>query len=134
MPLNHNAAPNPAHLPPATMPSPSPFPRALRTAFGAGLLLAMAACVAPPPPIVLHPPVAARRLAPARARETTHTPRCERPARPALTEAEKTRLFDEFDGWEGDRRAPGATAGAPLPPPAPARNRAAPPGCRVSGD
>ncbi len=98
----------------------------------AALLLALAACTPPPPPIVLHPQAAARHPPVARAKGPAPIPRCEPSARPNLTEAEKTRLFEDFDGWQGEHRPPGAAPGAPVPPPAPGTGRAAPAGCRVS--
>lgn len=104
-------------------------PRALLATCCIALPLATLAC-APSPPIVLNPRAVARQPTVPRTREAARDRRCEQPTRAALTEAEKTRLFDEFDGWQDVRRPPGATA-APVPPPAPARNRPAPPGCRV---
>lgn len=106
----------------------------VRRAACAALLLATSACVAPPPPIVLRPPAMTRHPVATRAKEATRNRNCERPARSVLTEAEKARLFDEFDGWQDERRPPGTTADAPVPPPAPKGNRAVPPGCRVSRD
>lgn len=114
------------------MPNPLLQPRTLRTVFGAGLLLATAGCVAPPPPIPRHLPVVSHHPPLTHHRDATRIARCDPPAHTVLTEAEKTRLFDDFDGWRGEQRAPGAVADVPPPPPTPARNGAAPPGCRVS--
>lgn len=102
----------------------------VRIVLCAGLALAASACVAPrytvgPPGYQssAHRPLRARPRAPA------PIPQCAPASRPTLSEAEKSRLFNDFDSWKEQRSGP-TTASAPVPPPAPDRRRAAAPACR----
>ena len=97
------------------------------------LVFATSACVAPEPRIVLNRRATVHRSPPAQAK-TLATPKCKPAARARLTEAEKARLFADFDDWRDERRPAGTTAETALPPPAPPATRAAPPGCSASAN